>query len=79
MLLAVGRGILYSSGTDLTLCSWQIDTLDEIAKVEVSLHWSVLTKGQFLNGCGSFRKPTTASLQLWSIPKRTWSLPQLPQ
>lgn len=37
MSLAVGRGILYSAGTDLSLCSWQIDTLDEIGKVEVSL------------------------------------------
>ena len=37
MCLAVGRGILYSSGTDLSLRSWQIDTLEEIGKVDVSL------------------------------------------
>ena len=35
MLLAVGQGILYSTGTDLTLRSWTLDSLGELAKVEV--------------------------------------------
>jgi E3 ubiquitin-protein ligase TRAF7 len=34
MFLAVGRGILYSTGTDLSLRSWQLDAVSELAKVE---------------------------------------------
>lgn len=35
MFLAVGRGILYSTGTDLSLKSWQVGALTEMEKVEV--------------------------------------------
>ena len=35
MFLAVGRGILYSTGTDLSLKSWQLGALTEMARVEV--------------------------------------------
>ena len=35
MFLAVGRGILYSTGTDLSLKSWQLGALTEMEKVEV--------------------------------------------
>ena len=35
LCLAVGRGILYSAGSDLSLRSWQIDSLEEIGVVKV--------------------------------------------
>ena len=42
MTLAASHGILYSSGTDLTLRSWHIDsmpvTMEEIGAVQVRAH-----------------------------------------
>lgn len=35
LCLAVGRGILYSAGSDLSLRSWHIDSLEEIGVVKV--------------------------------------------
>ena len=35
--LAVGRGMLYSAGTDLTLRSWQLNTMEEVGATQVSL------------------------------------------
>ncbi len=35
MYLAVGRNLLYSTGTDLVLRSWQLDTLEEVGVVQV--------------------------------------------
>lgn len=43
LCLAVGRGILYSAGTDLSLRSWHIDSLEEIGIVKV--HVQVLVHG----------------------------------
>ena len=37
MSLAVGRGILYSTGTDLSLRSWQLESVSELGKVEVRI------------------------------------------
>ncbi len=39
MLLAVSdnNGILYSTGTDLSLRSWTLDTLGALGKVEVNI------------------------------------------
>ena len=34
--MTTGNGILYSSGSDLCVRSWQLDTLEEIGSVEVS-------------------------------------------
>ena len=39
LCLAVGRGILYSAGSDLSLRSWHIDSLDEIGVVKVLCVW----------------------------------------
>ena len=36
MFLAVGHGILYSTGIDLSLRSWQLDAVSELGKVEVN-------------------------------------------
>ena len=35
LCLAIGRGILYSAGSDLSLRSWHIDSLEEIGVVKV--------------------------------------------
>lgn len=35
LCLAVGRNILYSAGSDLSLRSWHIDSLEEIGVVKV--------------------------------------------
>ena len=36
LCLAIGRGILYSAGSDLSLRSWHIDSLEEIGVVKVT-------------------------------------------
>lgn len=35
-MLATSRGVLYSSGTDLALHSWYIDTMEEVGAVQVN-------------------------------------------
>ena len=48
--LAVCRGVLYSSGTDLALRSWHIDTMEEVGAVLVSrYHPRPLTSGLSLS------------------------------
>ncbi len=45
LCLAIGRGILYSAGTDLCLRSWHLETLEELAIVQVQyiiLYWCVI-------------------------------------
>ncbi len=37
LCLAIGRGILYSAGTDLCLRSWHLETLEEVGIVQVRL------------------------------------------
>ena len=36
LMLATSRGVLYSSGTDLALHSWYIDTMEEVGAVQVN-------------------------------------------
>ena len=44
MCLAVGRGVLYSAGTDLCLRSWHLDTLEEVGLVQVQTHKHTLQR-----------------------------------
>ena len=55
LCLAVGRGILYSAGSDLSLRSWHIDSLEEIGVVKV--HGMAVAYSTIYARCNQAREP----------------------